>query len=124
MNRSREVLFVGGYSDRWWVGTEDFVEVTFGLDEGVGVGAVDDEDDAIGAAGEGFADEAELLEAGAAEKVSFEFAIFEGAKVEANGTAVDFSGDSMVGDPLDECGFADTLGSNDQDFQMPHAATP
>lgn len=104
--------------------TKDFKEVAFGLDEGVGVGAVDDEDDTVGAAGERFANETEVLESWAAEQVGLEFLVFKSAEVEADGAAVDFGGDGVVGDLFDERSFADALRSNDQKFQMPHGATP
>ena len=123
MDGTREILFVSGDDDGGWAGTEDFAEVAFSLDEGVRIGAVDDEDDAVGASGKGFADEAELLEAWAAKEVSFEVPVFEGTKVKTDGGAIDIGGDGVVGDAFDECGFADTLGSNDKNFEMSHTAT-
>ena len=90
----------------------------------MGVGAVDDEDDAVGTAGESFADKTEVLESWTAKQVGLEFLVFKSAEVEADGAAVDFGGDSVVGDLFDERGFADALRSNDQKFQMPHVANP
>lgn len=48
MDGSRFVLFVGSDDNRWRTGSEDFTEVAFALNDGVGIGAIDNEDDAVG----------------------------------------------------------------------------
>ena len=123
VNCAGKILFVGGDNDWWWVGAENFAEVAFALEERVGVRAVDDEDDTVGASGEGFANEAELLETRAAEEVSFKVTIFEGTEIKTDSGAVDIGRDGVTGDTFDERSFADTLWTNDEDFEMPHTAT-